>query len=112
MKTPLLFLAGLLVGSLSAAETGSPTNEFSWSGTATNAQGETLARITVNTSEVPDLAAWGQHAGELCAEWYPKLAAMLASDGFTPPKSVALRFRKDMRGVAGTGGNRIGIAAN
>lgn len=112
MKVSWLLLLGLLASSALAAETPPATNEVSWSAITTNAQGETLARITVDTSEVPDLAAWGRHAGGLCAEWYPKIATLLASDVFTPPQSVALRFRKDMRGVAATGGRRISIAAD
>jgi hypothetical protein len=92
------------------AQTGPATNEISWSGTATNAQGETMLTIKVDTSQAPDLAAWGRHAGELCAEWYPKICALLASDGFTPPRTVRLRFR-DGRGVAATGGGTISINA-
>lgn len=83
-----------------------------WSGVATNSQGAVLARITADTSETPDLAEWGRHAGELCAEWYPKIVLLLPGDGFTPPERVELRFRKDMRGVAGTSRDVIGISAN
>ena len=111
MRAPFLLLVGLLVSSVRAAEVPPATNEVPWSVNATNAEGATVARITVDTSEVPDLAAWGRHAGALCAEWYPKITALLASEGFTPPRSVTLRFRRDMRGVAATGGNRISIAA-
>jgi Peptidase of plants and bacteria len=116
----LLFAAGLLTFHICAAQTDSGTNlsasdrttvnEISWSGTATNAQGETMLTITVDPSQAPDLAAWGKHAGELCAEWYPKICALLASDGFTPPRTVRLRFR-DGRGVAATGGGTISINA-
>jgi hypothetical protein len=34
-----------------------------WSGTATNAHGESLARILVYASETPDLKDWGARAG-------------------------------------------------
>lgn len=89
----------------------SSASEYSWIGKATNAQGETLATIKVDTSQAPDLEAWGRHAGELCVEWYPKICELLASDGFVPPQSVRLRFR-DESGVAATGGNTISINAN
>jgi hypothetical protein len=84
---------------------------FSWSGAATNATGTVLARIRVDTRETPDLAEWGQQAGEHCAEWYGRIAALLPSDGFQPYGEVTLIFRADMGGVAVTGGNNIFIAA-
>jgi hypothetical protein len=68
--------------------------------------------VTTDTTEVPDLAPWADEAKRLCEEWYPKIAAMLPSDGFTPPDHVRLVFQKDMKGVAATGGTRIMIAAN
>lgn len=68
--------------------------------------------VTVDTTEVPDLAPWAGRAKALCEEWYPKIAAMLASDGFTPPDHVRLVFKKDMRGVAGTTGTTIAIASD
>lgn len=89
----------------------SNTPETSWTGTGKNAQGETIVTVSVDASEAPDVAAWAIHAGELCAEWYPKISALLASDGFTPPKTVKLIFR-NMDGVAGTGGHEIGVSAD
>jgi len=82
-----------------------------WTGTATNAQGAVLARIAVEAHETPDLAEWAKRAGQLCAEWYPKIYALLASEGFTPPDQVTLRFRADMKGVAAASGNVINFAA-
>lgn len=102
----------LSAGSCLAAETPAATNDNSWSGTATNADGNVLATITVNTLETPDLADWGKRAGELCVEWYPKISELLASDGFEPPSRVRLRFAKDMDGVAATSGTTINISAN
>src|SRR5579862_8991192 len=67
--------------------------------------------VTVDTSETPDLEAWGAKAGKLVEEWHPKIAALLASDGFTPPATVKLVFQKDKKGVAATAGNTIYIAA-
>jgi putative CocE/NonD family hydrolase len=67
-------------------------------------------KVTVDTSEVPELADWGKKAKGLVETWYPRLAEMLKSDGFTPPAEVKLVFKKDMHGVAYTGGNTIVIA--
>ncbi len=101
----------------SAASTATNTTTLAatnsvWSGVATNAQGAVLARITSDMTETPDLSDWGRRAGELCAEWYPKIVLLLPSDGFTPPEKVELRFSKDMRGVAGTSRDVIRISAN
>jgi predicted alpha-1,6-mannanase (GH76 family) len=87
------------------------TNEFLWSGVATNARGDVLATITVNTAEAPDLTNWGRRAGELCVLWYPKLAELLASDGFIPASRVQLNFRSDYNGVAATSRAKIDISA-
>ncbi len=87
------------------------TNTNIWSGTATNAQGKTLVTIKVDTTEVPELNGWGQRAGELCVQWYPKINMLLASDGFEPSKEVQLRFHKDMPGVASTSREVINISA-
>ena len=69
-------------------------------------------KVTVDTSEVTELGPWAQEAKALAETWYPKIVALLASDGFTPPADVVLVFKKDMKGVAGTSGNRIAIAAS
>ena len=69
-------------------------------------------RVTVDTSEVPDLAPWGAKARALVEEWHPKIAGILKSDGFTPPSRVRLVFKKNMKGVAGTSGDTIAIAAD
>ncbi|MGA2751140.1 MAG: basic secretory protein-like protein [Verrucomicrobiota bacterium] len=103
-------------GDVAGAGTTAATNtlaapEASWRGIATNAEGKTLATITVDTTQAPDMAAWGRHAGELCAEWYPKICQWLESEDFTPPKTVRLRIR-DGRGVAGTSGATITFNAN
>ena len=92
---------------LTAAEKPAPV----WTGHATNANGSVLARIVVEAHETPDLAAWATRAGQLCAEWYPKLHTLLASEGFTPPDQVTLRFRADMKGVAAASGNVINFSA-
>jgi hypothetical protein len=86
----------------------SSTNENTWSGVAV----KELARVTVDSSEVPELRQWAQHAGELCVEWYPKICDLLPSEGFIPPKNVRLKFHKDMDGVASTSRDVINISAN
>src|SRR5579859_7684870 len=58
------------------------TNQISWSGTAKKSFGKTVATIEVDTTEVPELAAWGKHAGEISAEWYPKIAVLLGEDPY------------------------------
>ncbi len=107
-----LLAIALAIGwpNVSAAE--SPEKPVSiWTGSATNAQGAVLAEIVVEAHETPDLADWARRAGQSCAEWYPKIHTLLASEGFTPPDKVTLRFRADMKGVAAASGNVINFAA-
>ena len=69
-------------------------------------------KVNVDVTEVAELAAWADEAKRLVETWHPKLAALLASEGFTPPAEVKLVFKKDMKGVAGTSGATISIAAS
>jgi len=63
--------------------------------------------ITIDTSGAPDLKDWAEHKlGPLLAEWYPKIAAMLPSGGYEPPKAFSVTIRPG-DGVAATGGTRI-----
>lgn len=79
------------------------TDEISWRGTSTNQKGEKVANILVDTTEAPELADWGKHAGELCAEWYPKIAVLLGVEGdLRTNRDIKLWFREGMRGVANT----------
>lgn len=78
------------------------TNQFSWTGVAKKARGTKVATIVVDTTEVPELAAWGQHAGEICVEWYPKIATLLGVEDNLTNRTIRLWFRKDMSGVANT----------
>ncbi len=69
--------------------------------------------IVLDTSETPDLTEWAdQKLVPMILEWYPKLVAMLPSEGYTAPKRVTITIRKDMQGVAATSGTRINCAAN
>lgn len=63
--------------------------------------------ITVDTSDAPELKEYGERVHKLSMEWYPKLAAMLPSEGYTAPQRVRIEFRKDYKGVAATMGTRI-----
>ncbi len=79
-----------------------------WVGKTVDARGIGVT-IEFDTSDAPDLKEWGEKAGKIAAEWYPKIDKLLASEGFSPPKSVEIRFRKDFRGLAATTGHTITI---
>jgi hypothetical protein len=69
--------------------------------------------FTFDASAAPDLAAWMEK--DLRPEvlyWYPKLARLLASDGFTPPQTVAVVFKNDMGGTpAYAAGGKLSLNA-
>lgn len=69
------------------------------------------ATTLVDTNDASDLKEWGNKAGTLCVEWFPKIAALLPSDGFTAPKEVTLYFDPKMKGVAHAAGGKITISA-
>ena len=68
--------------------------------------------ITINTADAPDLKDWAQQKlAPVLAEWYPKLAATLSSDGFEAPKQFSVTI-KPGSGVAATGGTRVTANSN
>jgi hypothetical protein len=69
-------------------------------------------KVTVDTTEVPDLADWGKEARALVEKWHPLIADLLPGDGFTPPGEIKVVFKKNMRGVAYTQDATIVIAAD
>jgi hypothetical protein len=68
------------------------------------------ATFTVDTSGAPDLAEYGEKVKALAELWYPKLEAMLPSDGYTAPRKIRLVImEKD--GVAEASGAEIRCSA-
>lgn len=63
--------------------------------------------ISIDTGEAPDLKDWAEKTlAPVLAQWYPKIVAMLPSEGYSAPTNFSLSIRPG-RGVAATGGNRI-----
>jgi hypothetical protein len=63
--------------------------------------------IKTDTSDVPEMEEYAKKVQKVAEEWYPKLIPMLPSDGFKPPQTVTIVFRKDARAIAAAGGSRI-----
>src|SRR5262249_19351585 len=70
-------------------------------------------QFTLDTTMAPDLADWADHQlRPVVQEWYPKLVALLPSDGFVARTNVTIRFRENMGGIpASTGGGFINCNA-
>jgi hypothetical protein len=71
--------------------------------------GDGKFQITVDTTAAPDLTEWaGTHLAPVVREWYPKIAALLPSEGFEAPSQVTILFRDGMGGTpASASGSRI-----
>jgi len=67
--------------------------------------------IRMDSSEVPEMKEWADKAKEAMEKCYAPFAEKLKSQGFTPPRVVSVKIRKDMKGIAGTAGSRIEAAA-
>jgi hypothetical protein len=64
-------------------------------------------QISIDTSGAPELQDWAERKlGPVLAEWYPKITAMLASEGYCAPTNFNVIIRPG-NGVAGTRGGRI-----
>jgi hypothetical protein len=66
-------------------------------------------RFTFVTTDAPDLAEWARtELKPVVLAWYPKLVAMLPSEGYTAPDQVTLVFRGGMGGTpASASGARV-----
>ncbi len=63
--------------------------------------------ITIDTAGALELKEWAeQKLAPVLADWYPKIVAMLPSEGWTAPKKFSVSIRPG-DGVAATGGTRI-----
>jgi len=63
--------------------------------------------MSIDASEAPELKAWAEEKlGPVLAAWYPKITALLASEGYAAPKRFSIILRPG-RGVAATAGTRI-----
>lgn len=69
--------------------------------------------FTIDTTLAPDLTEWADtELRPVVQEWYPKLVAMLPSDGWQPRTNVTIRFRDNMGGTpASAGGGFINCNA-
>lgn len=63
--------------------------------------------ITIDTSGAPELKEWAEtKLAPVLAEWFPKIVAMLPSEGYAAPKQFSVDIRP-RNGVAAAGGTRI-----
>jgi hypothetical protein len=77
------------------------------------AKTEAGQEITFDYSAAPDLKDWVEtKLKPVCLDWYPKIVAMLPSDGYEAPTKFTIFFSNDYRGVAAAGGNRIVCATS
>lgn len=63
--------------------------------------------VTVETEGPAEVQAWAARAKKIVEEWHPRVAALLPSEGFTPPMTVKLVFKKQKDGIAAASGNTI-----
>lgn len=63
--------------------------------------------ITIDTTGAPELKDWAQNKlAPVLADWYPKIVAMLPSEGYTAPSHFSLTL-KPIKGVAFTAGTKV-----
>lgn len=71
-----------------------------------------VVKVEVDTTEVPDLAKWGDEAKVLIEEWYPRMVNLLGSEGYVPPARMGLKFKKTDEGVAYTVRDNITVSSH
>lgn len=68
--------------------------------------------VKLDTTQVPELADWGEEARDLMIEWHPRFTNLLASKGFAPPGRMELILQKSDKGIGGTAGSRITVSSH
>jgi hypothetical protein len=71
-----------------------------------------VVMITADSSEVPELAAWAEAAQKRCELWHPLITRILGYEGGHKHKEIKIVIKKDMKGIAATGGGTIYVAAS
>jgi hypothetical protein len=86
-----------------------PEQESTAPVTKTFSAGDGRYQITIDTTAAQELSEWAwTQLAPVTQEWYPKLVAMLPSEGYQAPTNVTIVFREGMgRTPAAAGGNRI-----
>jgi len=65
------------------------------------------SQITIDTAAAPELKDWAENKlAPVLAEWYPKIVALLPSEGYTAPTRYKITI-KPMDGVAYTAGTAV-----
>ncbi len=54
---------------------------------------------------------WGRHAEGLAAAWYPILCRLLATDDWTPPRTIRLVMKKELAAPGVTSGDTIQVSS-
>jgi hypothetical protein len=70
-------------------------------------------KFEVDLSEVADdtrTADWAGRGQALCSQWFPIVGRFLATDGWTPPTTVRLVFKKDLKVPGATSGATIEVS--
>jgi hypothetical protein len=63
--------------------------------------------FTIDVADAPEMKEWAEKAVRACERSYTMINDELASDGFTPPRTILMTLKSNYRGVAATGGDRI-----
>jgi hypothetical protein len=74
------------------------------------ASGVPKLTVTIDVSEVPEMAPWAARAKSACEKSYPMICGQFASPGYRPPTAVKIVF-VDGDGIAYTSGSRITCCA-
>src|SRR5947209_7171201 len=90
-----------------ATEEGKPTEPIVQEAPFVIRSSDGYCQISIDTAKAPELKEWAeQKLGPTLAQWYPKLMAMLPSEGYSAPTNFSISIRPG-NGVAATGGTRV-----
>ncbi len=77
---------------------------------AENIRPPTILLDDSEAGEDTSAKAWGNQARALCEEWFPLICRFLATDDWTPPETVRLVLKKDLKAPGATSGATIQLS--
>ncbi len=68
--------------------------------------------VVIDVTDSPESRAWAERARDLAREWFPLVCQLLATEQYTPPKTLRLVFKKGISAPAYASGSEITINAD
>lgn len=107
MMFPLLYTAILFAGQAPAAQAPADAKDPYAKYVFSLAKPLPAPEVVIDVTDSPESKPWAEEAQKLVHDWFPHVAQLLATEDYTPPKTIKLIFKKGISAPAYTSGGAI-----